>query len=191
MINPFSSNKIINLFFKSFTKNRIGFVLNTNDETLNKLFINNLKEKLNGEINELKEYDFFVYGGIDDELYFNTKIFNSKNILDHRKSISNSLFLIQFEDPEIFNDQNNSKIIQNNPNMFLRTYYIRCIYHRERSVVLQTGGEGADFRTASFEYFFMVLRPSWPGLAPSEIRCSYRKKRDNRSPPLKLSLIHI
>ncbi|OUW77180.1 MAG: hypothetical protein CBD72_02240 [Flavobacteriaceae bacterium TMED212] len=122
MINPFSSNKIINLFFKSFTKNRIGFVLNTNDETLNKLFINNLKEKLNGEINELKEYDFFVYGGIDDELYFNTKIFNSKNILDHRKSIHNSLFLIQFEDPEIFNDQNNSKIIQHL--LDLNTYLI-------------------------------------------------------------------
>ena len=112
MINPFSSNKIINLFFKSFIKNKIGFVLNTKDETLNKLFINNLKEKLNGEIKDLKFHNFFVYGGLDDELYYNTKIFDSKDILEHKKSINNSLFLVQFDDPEIFNDQKNAKIIQ-------------------------------------------------------------------------------
>ena len=112
MNNPFSSNKIIVSFFNSFKENKIGFVLNTSDETLNKLFVDNLKQKLSEEIEELKSYNFFVYGGLDDELYYNTKIFKSKDVFKHKESLGNNLFQIQFEDPKIFNDPKNTGIIK-------------------------------------------------------------------------------
>ena len=112
MNNPFSSNKIIVSFFNSFKENKIGFVLNTSDETLNKLFVDNLKHKLSEEIEELKSYNFFVYGGLDDELYYNTKIFKSKDVFKHKESLGNNLFQIQFEDPKIFNDPKNTGIIK-------------------------------------------------------------------------------
>ena len=112
MKNPFSTNKIIASFFNFFKKNKIGFVLNTSDETLNKLFVDHLKQKLTDEIENLKSYNFFVYGGLDDELYYNTKIFSSKDVFNHSESIGNTLFLIQFENPEIFNDQKNKEIVK-------------------------------------------------------------------------------
>ena len=112
MNNPFSSNKIILSFFNFFKENKIGFVLNTNDATLNKLFVDNLKQKLSEETGNLKSYNFYVYGGIDDELYYNTKIFSSKDVFKHKESLHNTLFQIQFEDPGIFNDPKNTSIIK-------------------------------------------------------------------------------
>ena len=112
MNNPFSSNKIILSFFNYFKENKIGFVLNTNDATLNKLFVDNLKQKLSEEIGDLKSYNFYVYGGLDDELYYNTKIFSSKDVFKHKESLDNTLFQIQFEDPGIFNDPKNTSIIK-------------------------------------------------------------------------------
>ena len=112
MNNPFSSNKIILSFFNYFKENKIGFVLNTNDATLNKLFVDNLKQKLSEETGDLKSYNFYVYGGLDDELYYNTKIFSSKDVFKHKESLDNTLFQIQFEDPGIFNDPKNTSIIK-------------------------------------------------------------------------------
>ena len=112
MNNPFSSNKIIDSFFNSLKENKIGFVLNTSDETLNKLFVDNLKQKLTEEIEDLNSFSFFVYGGLDDELYHNTKIFKFKDIFKHKESLGKNLFQIQFEDPEIFNDPKNTAIIK-------------------------------------------------------------------------------
>ncbi len=112
MNNPFSSNKIIASFFNSFKKNKIGFVFNTSDETLNKLFIDDLKHKLTDERQSLKSYNFFVYGGLDDELYYNTKIFKSTDVFKYKESLSDNFFQIQFEDPKIFNDSNNTEIIK-------------------------------------------------------------------------------
>ena len=112
MNNPFSRNKIIAAFFNSFKENKIGFVLNTSDETLNKLFVDNLKHRLFEELKYINSYQFFVYGGLNDELYFNTKIFESKDVLKYKDSLGNYLFQIQFEDPKIFNDPINTQIIK-------------------------------------------------------------------------------
>ena len=112
MNNPFSRNKIIAAFFNSFKENKIGFVLNTSDETLNKLFVDNLKHRLFEELKYINSYQFFVYGGLNDELYFNTKIFKSKDVLKYKDSLGNYLFQIQFEDPKIFNDPINTQIIK-------------------------------------------------------------------------------
>jgi hypothetical protein len=110
--NPFSSNKVILSFLNYFKENKIGFVLNTRDATLNKLFVDHLKQKLGEQTKDFKSFNFFVYGGLDDELYHNTKIFSSKDILKHKERLENTLFQIQFEDPEIFNDPENTNIIK-------------------------------------------------------------------------------
>lgn len=112
MNNPFRSNKIILSFLDYFKENKIGFVLNTIDAALNKLFVDFLKQKLSEQIEGLSSYNFFVYGGLDDELYHNTKIFKSKDILKHKEDLDNTLFLIQFEDSGIFNDPKNTSIIK-------------------------------------------------------------------------------
>jgi len=110
--NPFSSNKVILSFLNYFKENKIGFVLNTRDATLNKLFVDHLKQKLGEQTKDFKSFNFFAYGGLDDELYHNTKIFSSKDILKHKERLENTLFQIQFEDPEIFNDPENTNIIK-------------------------------------------------------------------------------